>query len=107
MPTTPVLAAALFLLHPSLLPLLVLTGLAAAAGAKRLVDRSRRDTMTALAVSSCWHAVGPALVFAAGTRWLVHPASSSSTTTAADGLAVGPATIALYAPPWWPRCCST
>ena len=80
-PTTPVLAAALFLLPPSTLPLLVLSGLAVAAGAKRLVDRERRDTVSALAVSSC-HAVGPALVFA---LW------------ASDHPRPAPATIALYA----------
>ncbi len=82
-PTTPVLAAALFLLPPSTLPLLVLAGLAVAAGAKRLVDRERRDSVSALAVSSC-HAVGPALVFA-----LARPHDGA--------LPVGPATVALYA----------
>lgn len=82
-PTTPVLAAALFLLPPSTVPLLVLAGLAVAAGAKRLADRDRRDSVSALAVSSC-HAVGPALVFA-----LARPHDGA--------LAVHPATAALYA----------
>lgn len=80
-PTTPVLAAALFLLPPALVPLLVLAGLTAAAGAKELVDRDRRDTVSALAVSSC-HAVGPALVFALGAP--AHPR-------------LGAGTVALYA----------
>ncbi len=82
-PTTPVLAAALFLLPPSTVPLLVLAGLAVAAGAKQVVDRERRDTVSALAVSSC-HAVGPALVFA-----LARPHDGA--------LGVHPATVALYA----------
>lgn len=80
-PTTPVLAAALLLLPPSTLPLLVLAGLAVAAGAKQLADPDRRDTVSALAVSSC-HALGPAVVFA---LWAPHHPR------------LGPATVALYA----------
>jgi len=80
-PTTPVLAAALFLLPPALVPLLVLAGLTAAATAQQLIDRERRDTVAALAVSS-WHAVGPALVFA-----LWAPADPR----------LGAGTVALYA----------
>jgi diguanylate cyclase (GGDEF)-like protein len=64
LPTTPVLFFSLFVLPPQLVPLVPFVGLTGAAIFARLRDPERRERFSVLAGSS-WHAVGPALVFAA------------------------------------------
>lgn len=64
LPTTPVLYVSLFLLPPQLVPVVPLAGLVAAAYLARLRDPDRRERLPVLA-GSAWHAMGPALVFAA------------------------------------------
>jgi diguanylate cyclase (GGDEF)-like protein len=70
LPTTPVLYVSLFLLPPQLVPVVALAGLIIAAYSARLRDPDRRERLPVLA-GSCWHAMGPAIVFAlAGARGL-------------------------------------
>jgi diguanylate cyclase (GGDEF)-like protein len=63
LPTTPVLVVALFLLPPQLVPIVVASGLVAAAQLARLGDRTRHERLSVLA-GSAWHSMGPAVVFA-------------------------------------------
>jgi diguanylate cyclase (GGDEF)-like protein len=64
LPTTPVLFVSLFLLPHQLVPVVPLAGLILAAYLARIRDPDRRDRLPVLA-GSAWHAMGPALVFAA------------------------------------------
>jgi diguanylate cyclase (GGDEF)-like protein len=64
LPTTPVLVVALFVLPPQLVPVVAASGLVLAAWVARLRDPSRHERLAVL-VGSAWHAIGPAVVFAA------------------------------------------
>jgi diguanylate cyclase (GGDEF)-like protein len=75
-PTEPVLVVTLFLVAPPLVPVVALAGLAAAATVRTLRHRDEREDPFVV-MSSAWHAMGPAVVFAAagvaGPTWSAWP----------------------------------
>jgi diguanylate cyclase (GGDEF)-like protein len=64
LPTTPVLYLSLFLLPAQLVPIVPLVGLVGASYLSRLRDPGRHERLLVL-TGSAWHAMGPAMVFAA------------------------------------------